>query len=67
MENKWKIQQVLIKISKKIVSCYSSNIEIYKLLYSGYPVTLITALEFNNKITPLLASKVALFYDRVYW
>ena len=54
------------KNKQKKFSCYSSNIEIYKFLYSGYPVTLITALEFNNKITPLLASKVALFYDRLY-
>ena len=29
----------------------SSNIEINRFLYSGFPVILITALEFNNKIT----------------
>ena len=36
------------KYKQKIVSCYSSNIEMHRFLYSGYPVTLITALEFNK-------------------
>ena len=38
------------KNKQKIVSCYENNIEIHGFLYSGYFVTLITALEFKNKI-----------------
>ena len=50
IKNKRKMQLVLIKISKAFVSCYSGNIEIHKFLYPGFPVTLTTALELNNKI-----------------